>query len=103
MIVSEATATGDDATLIRNLVTECLKRAIDEGRLPKQIRPEFTLEFGEDSSGDPAVWIWLPTDAQRASKADGKQAADLTKSIQKAVLGSPVRFWPYVVYGQRKY
>lgn len=102
MIVSEATATGDDAAIIRNLVTECVKRAVEEGRLPKQISPEFTLEFGEDASGDPAVYIWFPTDAQRPSKADVDHAADLRDSIQKAIRSSPVRLWSYVVYGRRK-
>lgn len=102
MIVSEAAATGDETAIIRNLVTGCVKRAVEEGRLPKQISPEFTLEFGEDSSGDPAVYIWFPTDAQRPSKADVDHAADLRDSIQKAILGSSIRLWPHVVYGQRK-
>src|SRR5579875_1399110 len=102
MIVSEAAATGDEAKVIRKLVLECVEKAAKQGRLPKQVHRDFGLEFGEDSAGDPAVWIWFPVDDDRLSREEIEQVAELTDSIQREVLQSQGRHWPYVVYGQRK-
>lgn len=102
MIVSEASATAEEARIIHDLVSESVENAAKRGRLPKQVHPDFRLEFGEDSAGDPAVWIWFLVDNDRPSQEETKQAVDLTDDIQNAVLQSPARHWPYVKYSGSK-
>ncbi|WP_374446770.1 hypothetical protein [Stella sp.] len=57
----------------------------------------FRLEFGEDSNGEKAVWIFLQSDSERSwSKDDERKIYELTSRIREKILNSEIGLWPYI-------
>jgi hypothetical protein len=75
---------------VRKLVSEAAK---PEGY------PDFELTFGEDSTGDPAVWIWFLID--RPNEADEARLASvrrLRKRIDEALFAHQIGRIHYIRY-----
>lgn len=65
-------------------------------RLPPSVRG-FALEFGEDSTGDPAVWIWFEVDDDlRPSSRKLEELSELARSVTADILKKDFGRWPYV-------
>jgi hypothetical protein len=77
-----------DAAEIHNLVMEAAKRVGF---------PSFELTFGEDSTGDPAVWIWFLIDrADDADEARLRSLRRLRSSVQNALFEHRIARIPYI-------
>lgn len=67
-------------------------------KLPPGVKT-FELEFGEDSEGDPAVWVWFIVDddlnpsPEKVSKLN-KLARSVTTDIRSKIANR----WPYVQF-----
>jgi hypothetical protein len=63
----------------------------------------FQVELGEDSTGEPAVWVWFVVDDDRNPTA--KQVAKLThfaSAVSASIIASDIGRWPYVSFRARK-
>jgi hypothetical protein len=59
----------------------------------------FHHELGEDSSGEPAVWVWVVVNDDAAGEQDfDARAAIVRDRIQQAVLQADVKRWAYVSF-----
>lgn len=73
---------------IRNLVKEAAEA---EGY------PNFDLTFGEDSTGDAAVWIWFLIDrADEADEARLESVRRLRNRVESNLFGHQVSRIPYI-------
>jgi len=81
---------GAEAEQIRELVQ---KAAEPEGF------PAFELSFGEDSTGDPAVWIWfLIENADEATTSRLKAMRRLRERVQTTLFEHQIGRIPYIRY-----
>lgn len=79
---------GTDAAEIRKLVS---KFAAPAGY------DRFQLEFGEDATGDPAVWVWfIVEDDPMPSKEQVALASALAENVRNVLIDSGHDWWPYV-------
>src|SRR5258708_6870971 len=86
-------AEGREVKRIRDLVRE---NAIPEGFRT------FELEFGEDSTGDPAVWVWFSIDADYPTDADSIHTLTrLRQRVSSALLRAQTRRIPYVRFREK--
>jgi hypothetical protein len=55
------------------------------------------LEFGEDSTGNPAVWLWFKID-EDLNPSDQKVSAlnEFVRSVTADLLERKISRWPYV-------
>jgi hypothetical protein len=64
----------------------------------------YELEFGEDSTGDPAVWIWLAIDDDvRPSAEKIQELGEFRRDVQSAILDAHLSRWPYVGFRARQH
>jgi hypothetical protein len=64
--------------------------------LPPNVRG-FDVDFGEDSAGDPAVWIWLAVDDEvQPSDQSIAGLAKFVRDVRSDLLRAGLRYWPYV-------
>lgn len=64
----------------------------------------YKLEFGEDSTGDPAVWIWLAIDDDVRPSAEKIHAlGEFRRDVQSAILDAHLSRWPYVGFRVRQH
>jgi hypothetical protein len=69
---------------------------LDKWRLPSNVHG-VDFDFGEDSTGDPAVWIWLTVEDE--SQPSPKSIEGLTRfvtEVRSDLLRAGLRHWPYV-------
>ncbi|MDQ2803486.1 MAG: hypothetical protein M3Y41_12700 [Pseudomonadota bacterium] len=58
---------------------------------------DVELEFGEDSSGDPAVWVWLLVAPDlEPPAATMRELSDFAQSIRWGLTEPDLKHWPYV-------
>ena len=59
---------------------------------------QVDVEFGEDSTGDPAVWIWLRVAPNfQPSKPEQMQVLSrYARSVRDGLLERRIQRWPYV-------
>lgn len=76
----------------RGFVDEILK-----GRhLPETVRT-YTIRIGEDSEGDPAVWVEFVVDNDlKPSKAKLNELTELVDSVSRELISRYPQRWPYV-------
>ena len=85
-------APANEAQRIRDAVKVVLKQQ----HFPYGIR-QFDLEFGEDSTGDPAVWIWFPIDDDPdPSKEKLSRLNRLVRQTRDMIREYGITRWPYV-------
>lgn len=59
----------------------------------------FQLEFGEDSTGTPAVWVWFIVDDDlKPSQEKLASANTLVKTVRSELIRSGEERWPYVSF-----
>lgn len=89
-------------------VAEEASRVKDESRiravLDRPGRPDsihgYQLEFGEDHSGDPAVWVWLLVRDDNRSPQELQELLNTSipysRSVGTELIGMGLEHWPYV-------
>jgi hypothetical protein len=85
----QGAASGDEARVFHDIVHKI-------GRLPEGVqRVEF--HFGEDSEGEPAVWItFVARDDLKPSKAKISELQRIINEVRSQVIRSGTERWPYV-------
>ena len=64
--------------------------------LPANVR-SFEVNFGRDSTGDPAMWIWFLVDNDNnPSKEKIDELNRFANSVRSDLLKANLRYWPYV-------
>jgi hypothetical protein len=64
---------------------------------PRTVKPKFEVNFGEDSSGQRAVWIWFFVDEDlKPSEAKISELTNFVSSVRSDLLNADLAFWPYV-------
>jgi len=62
----------------------------------------LNVELGADSTGDPAIWIWVFVDDEAATATDFPSIAmEIEEEIRAAFAASGVDRWPYVRFRTR--
>jgi len=80
----------DDADAVRNIVA-----GLD---LPDGLR-SFAVELGDDSTGDPAVWIaFFVEDDLKPSKKKIDELNRVSDLVTSLLLREVPQRWPYVVF-----
>ena len=78
--------------------SETIRRVLQSVRLPADVK-SYKLEFFEDSTGVPAVWIILTVDKDNnPSDVKIKKLAELKRRITSALFENEFARWPYVRY-----
>lgn len=63
----------------------------------------FELEFEEDWSGEPAVWVWLLLDEDVGYSAPEMPGlSEFARRLQARLLEWQIRRWPYVSFRVRR-
>lgn len=73
-----------------------IKHALEQVQLPEAV---LTLDFklGEDSTGEPAVWVWVFVEPDAAArKGFDTLAADVPKKVRDALAKAGITRWAYV-------
>lgn len=77
-----------------------IAEVIQAQRFPKGIKPtNYSIEFGEDSTGQPSVWIFLGVDEDHQDPPKGwiSEVGDFVSQLRKSLLDNRrVRHWPYI-------
>jgi hypothetical protein len=57
----------------------------------------WNAEYGEDSTGDPAVWIWFHfKDEDGVSQRKIEELTDFVEAVRSKLLQANLGRWPYV-------
>lgn len=73
-----------------------IERLVKKIQLPKSVK-NVRLEFGADSAGAPAVWIYLAIeDDVSPSKKKLTELSKFADTIKAQILDSSSSYWPYV-------
>lgn len=78
------------------------RRLIDEvvssQRFPKGLTRNYKVEFGEDSTGQPSVWIRLVVDDEHQNPTTTwiVEVRDFVAILRKELLEKPLSHWPYI-------
>jgi hypothetical protein len=82
-----------EAAQIRRIVDARLRK---DGRMLHGVKA-VEVDFGEDSTGDPAVWISLTVDDEISpSQQRISELSDLARSLRDEILKTGIAYWPYV-------
>ena len=57
---------------------------------------QFKVELGEDSSGEPAIWVWLDVAPDAQSKGQVSVLRNFGDALRDTVIAKGVSLWPYV-------
>jgi len=75
---------------------ETIKQALGMASLPSYVK-DCKYRLDTDSSGDPAVWIWvIMTDTEVESPSFPSDRHSVKKSVVKLLRESGIERWPYV-------
>ena len=86
----------DDAAAIKDIADRQIKEMKAAGKLKYPVRG-IKVEFGTDSTGDPAAWIWIVVDDDLdPSREKVLQLNRLTDAVRDALLERSTDPWPYV-------
>lgn len=62
---------------------------------------EFELQFGEDSSGHPGVWVLFHVvDDLNPPMSERRKWTELADTVSKAILNESLGRWPYIKFVQ---
>src|SRR5882724_9203438 len=77
--------------------TRKIHEVIKRHTFPRTVKPKFEVNFGEDSSGQRAVWIWFSVDEDlKPSEAKISELTNFISSVRSDLLNADLAFWPYV-------
>lgn len=74
---------------------KAIKKALAAIRKPTEVKG-VDWEFGEDSTGDPAVWIFLKLDHDDPSPEAVKKLSDYVSALTHKILDQDTEYWPFV-------
>jgi hypothetical protein len=75
---------------------EIVRGVLAKWEAPANVR-EVDFDFGEDSTGDPAVWIWLTVDDDpQPSRQSIVDLSRFVTDIRRDLLSADLLHWPYV-------
>jgi hypothetical protein len=57
---------------------------------------DFAVRIGNDSTGDPAVWIWVIIKDEVGGKGFIKRVPEVEQRIETALRRARIKLWPYV-------
>lgn len=73
-----------------------ISQIIKQRPLPESVR-SFRIEFGTDSTGDPAVTIWfIVDDDPNPSKRVLDQTTRFVRETENELMDLELRHWPYI-------
>ena len=76
--------------------TAIVRGILDKWQLPSNVRGT-DLEFGEDSNGEPAVWIWLTVDDELKPSDESIVGLNwFVTNVRSELLRAGLHYWPYV-------
>ena len=77
-----------------------IREIIQAHPLPPGVH-DFRIEFGEDSTGDPAFTVWLIVSENDDETDEAEMAAsfDFVRDIKSAIRRAGLRHWVYVRFG----
>lgn len=79
-----------------------IREVINKHDLPASVRG-FELEFGTDSTGDPAVTIWfIVNDDSNPSKQELDQTTRFVRSTESDLMGLKLRHWPLIRFSPER-
>jgi len=77
-------------------VARTIERIVARQQLPHDVKG-FKIEFGEDSSGVAAVWVWLEVDEDlKPPQEKITTLGQLERTLTAALLNADLGVWPYV-------
>ena len=75
-----------------------LRALVRKGKLPPGVHG-FDLEYGQDSTGYPAVWVlFVADDDLKPPAAWIVQLSDLARKVTDDILATGTNRWPYVSF-----
>jgi hypothetical protein len=73
-----------------------IRTLVNRHKAPKGVRT-WSAEYGEDSTGEPAVWIWFHfKDEDGISQRKIHELTDFVQSVRSDLLDAKIGRWPYV-------
>jgi hypothetical protein len=73
-----------------------IRALVNQHKRPRGVL-SWNAEYGEDSTGDPAVWIWFHfEDKDGISKRKIHELTDFVESVRSDLLQAKIGRWPYV-------
>ncbi len=81
----------------QDLAKPVIKKVLAELARPKEVKA-VDYEFGEDSTGAPAVWIYVRLDDDNPSPEIVAKLSDYSRAVSQAILDSGIDFWPFVKF-----
>jgi hypothetical protein len=76
--------------------SDSIRRIIVSLDLPPEVLT-FEVEIGDDSTGDPALWLWIIVDDDVANDAEfPKLSANIQDRIRHALRKADIERWPYI-------
>jgi hypothetical protein len=73
-----------------------IRTLINKHKRPQGVQT-WNAEYGEDSTGEPAVWIWFHyKDENGISQHKIHELTDFVQSVRDDLLDSKLGRWPYV-------
>ncbi len=76
--------------------TEIVEAVLRKQKLPDGVLG-FEFQFGEDSTGDPALWIWFDVlDDLAPSKQKLTAYGSLAKAVKNELREKRISYWPFV-------
>lgn len=75
-----------------------VREVVGKWGLPPNVHG-FDVEFGEDSTGYPAVWIWLTIKDELKPSAQSISAlSQFVDNVTDELVRRRLRHWPYIRY-----
>ena len=68
---------------------------LKKSNFPDYVR-DFAVRVGEDSTGDPAAWVWVIIDDQLAGSEFYERVPELRDRIRQVFLRSKIELYPYI-------
>jgi len=76
--------------------TRTINQIVKKRPWPRAVKG-FEVEFGLDSTGDPAVWIWLMVDDDISPSAEKiAELGRFRRDLRARLVGAGLSRWPYV-------
>lgn len=72
------------------------RKALAKVGLPRDVKA-FKIDLGLDSTGDPAMWIWLDViNADRPTLAKIARLRSFSDKVSRTLIDQGVTHWPYI-------
>jgi hypothetical protein len=69
--------------------------ALKRQRFPEFVR-DFAVKVGEDSTGDPAAWVWVIVADEAANETLFRRSRDIERMVEETMEQAGIKLYPYV-------